>query len=216
MLRQPLPWPFPLPSPPLLLNHAPPPQQPQPTLPGLPLQQQPIQHPLPQQPQQSTSPSSPNTSSAQRHSEPCTGAAEPETPRLLLRPKGNHVLQQAAGSMDLVCTWDFSKTLQCMPCSRILIDAAIHPNMQVVSRHSPVRRRCCCTKQMLAHPSRLQRRLLCRLPSGCRQLVPWASTRRLQQCSRRLQPVQPMQSTLATAACRLTEHSTSFHPRASM
>ena len=91
MLRQPLPWPFPLPSPPLLLNHAPHPQPPQPTLPPLQqqqLQQQPGLHTLPQQPQQMPLPSLPHCSDVQLHCAPCTGAAEPETPRLLLRPKG--------------------------------------------------------------------------------------------------------------------------------
>lgn len=93
MLRQPLPWPFPLPSPPLLLNHAPHPHPPQPTLP--PPQQQPAPHPLPQQPQQT--PFTPRCSDVQLHCEPCTSAAEPETPRLLLRPKGDHTESKHIG-----------------------------------------------------------------------------------------------------------------------
>jgi hypothetical protein len=91
MLRQPLPWPFPLPSPPLLLNHASHPQAPLPTLPPPQHQQQPGLHALSQQPQQVSPPSMHPLSTVQLHCEPCTGAAEPETPRLLLRPKGDHV-----------------------------------------------------------------------------------------------------------------------------
>ena len=100
MLRQPLPWPFPLPSPPLLLNHAPHPQLPQPTLPPLP--QQLVPHPLPQQPQQMPLPSMPHCSDVQLHCGPCIGAAEPETPRLLLRPKGTHA-ERAVKPLKCIC-----------------------------------------------------------------------------------------------------------------
>ena len=115
MLRQPLPWPFPLPSPPLLLNQAVQPQPPQLTLPEPPLQQQPVEHPTPQhpprqlsqgphaqqhlqqlalqlQPPRLSSPLLPPSSSGKLLGVPCTGAVEPETPRLQLRPKGVYMV----------------------------------------------------------------------------------------------------------------------------